>query len=45
MEHILVIFEISQELYKLALKFLKIGLLEKEEDVILITDDSEYVNR
>jgi hypothetical protein len=33
-------FETSQELVEHALEFLRIGLLEKEEDVMLITDDA-----
>jgi DNA-binding response OmpR family regulator len=37
-EHILVVFETHQELIEQALEFLKIGLLEKEEDVMLISD-------
>jgi hypothetical protein len=44
-EHILVIFETSQELVEHALEFLRIGLLEKEEDVMLITNDAMSIDR
>jgi two-component system catabolic regulation response regulator CreB/two-component system response regulator ChvI len=37
-EHILVVFETHKELVEQALECLKIGLLEKEEDVMLVTD-------
>jgi hypothetical protein len=37
-EHILVVFETHTELVEQALECLKIGLLEKEEDVMLVTD-------
>jgi DNA-binding response OmpR family regulator len=37
-EHFLVAFETPQELIEQSLQFLKIGLLEKEEDVLLVTD-------
>jgi hypothetical protein len=37
-EHILVVFETHKELVEQALECLKIGLLEKEEDVMLVSD-------
>ncbi len=37
-EHILIVFETHKELVEQALECLKIGLLEKEEDVMLVTD-------
>jgi DNA-binding response OmpR family regulator len=37
-EHFLVVFDTSQELIEQSLQFLKIGLLDKEEDVLLVTD-------
>jgi len=38
-EHFLVAFDTSQELIERSLQFLKIGLLEKEEDILLVTDE------
>lgn len=38
-EHFLVAFETPQELIEQSLQFLKIGLLEKAEDVLLVTDN------
>ena len=37
-EHILVAFETPEELIEQSLKFLRVGLLEMEEDVLLVTD-------
>nr|MDQ5876754.1 MEDS domain-containing protein [Thermoproteota archaeon] len=37
-EHILAVFDTHQQLVEHALEFLKIGLLDKQEDVMLITD-------
>jgi two-component system, OmpR family, response regulator ChvI len=37
-EHIIVSFENSQELIEQSMQFLKVGLLEKDEDVVLVTD-------
>jgi DNA-binding response OmpR family regulator len=37
-EHILAVFDTHQELIEQALTFLKIGLLDKQEDIMLITD-------
>lgn len=38
-EHFLVAFETPQELMEQSLRFLKIGLLEKNEDILLVTDE------
>lgn len=38
-EHFLVVFDTPQELIEQSLQFLKIGLFEKEEDVLLVTDN------
>jgi CheY-like chemotaxis protein len=37
-DHILVVFETHQELVEHALEFLKIGLMENEEDLMLVAD-------
>jgi CheY-like chemotaxis protein len=37
-EHILAVFDTHQELVEQALEFLKVGLLDKKEDAMLITD-------
>jgi DNA-binding response OmpR family regulator len=37
-EHFLVVFETPQELIDQSLQFLKIGLLEKDEDILMVTD-------
>jgi DNA-binding response OmpR family regulator len=37
-EHFLVVFETAQELVDQSLQFLKIGLLEKDEDILMVTD-------
>ena len=37
-EHFLVVFETPQELIEQSLQFLKIGLLEKDEDILMVTD-------
>ena len=37
-EHFLVAFETPQELIEQSLQFLKVGLLEKDEDILLVTD-------
>src|SRR3712207_530479 len=37
-EHFLIVFETPQELIDQSLQFLKIGLLEKDEDVLMVTD-------
>ncbi len=37
-EHFLIIFETPQELIDQSLQFLKVGLLEKDEDILLVTD-------
>lgn len=38
-EHFLVAFDTPQELIEQSLQFLKTGLLEKEEDILLVTDE------
>ena len=38
-EHFLVAFETPQELIEQSLQFLKIGLLEKDEDILLVSDE------
>ncbi len=38
-EHLLVAFDTPQELVEQSLQFLKIGLLEKDEDILLVTDE------
>ncbi len=38
-EHFLVAFENRQELIEQSLQFLKIGLLENDEDILLVTDE------
>jgi DNA-binding response OmpR family regulator len=38
-EHFLVAFDTPQELIDQSLQFLKAGLLEKEEDILLVTDE------
>jgi FixJ family two-component response regulator len=38
-EHFLVAFDTPQELIDQSLQFLKTGLLEKEEDILLVTDE------
>jgi DNA-binding response OmpR family regulator len=38
-EHFLVVFETTQELFEQSLQFLKVGLLEKNEDILLVTDE------
>ena len=38
-EHLAVAFDTPQELIEQSLQFLKIGLLEKEEDILLVTDE------
>jgi DNA-binding response OmpR family regulator len=38
-EHFLVAFETSQELIEQSLQFLKIGLLENDEDILLVTNE------
>jgi DNA-binding response OmpR family regulator len=38
-EHFLVAFETPQELIEQSLHFLKIGLLENDEDILLVTDE------
>lgn len=37
-EHFLIVFETPQELIDQSLQFLKIGLLEKDEDILMVTD-------
>ena len=37
-EHFLVVFETPQELIDQSLQFLKTGLLEKDEDILMVTD-------
>ncbi len=37
-EHFLVAFETTQELIEQSLQFLKVGLLERDEDILLVTD-------
>jgi DNA-binding response OmpR family regulator len=37
-EHFLIVFETPQELIDQSLHFLKIGLLEKDEDILMVTD-------
>src|SRR5918999_284494 len=37
-EHFLTVFETPQELIDQSLRFLKIGLLEKDEDILMVTD-------
>jgi DNA-binding response OmpR family regulator len=37
-EHFLTVFETPQELVDQSLRFLKIGLLEKDEDILMVTD-------
>jgi DNA-binding response OmpR family regulator len=37
-EHFLVAFETQEELIEQSLQFLKVGLLEKDEDILLVTD-------
>jgi hypothetical protein len=43
--HLCQFFGTSQELVEHALEFLRIGLLEKEEDVMLITNDAMSIDR
>ncbi|HEU0144168.1 MAG TPA: MEDS domain-containing protein [Nitrososphaera sp.] len=38
-EHFLIVFETPQELIEQSLAFLKTGLLEKDEDILLVTDE------
>jgi DNA-binding response OmpR family regulator len=38
-EHFLIAFDTPQELIEQSLQFLKIGLLEKDEDILLVTDE------
>ena len=38
-EHFLIVFETPQELIEQSLLFLKTGLLEKDEDILLVTDE------
>jgi YesN/AraC family two-component response regulator len=38
-EHFLVAFETSRQLIEQSLQFLKIGLLENDEDILLVTDE------
>lgn len=38
-EHFLIVFETSQQLIEQSLQFLKIGLLENDEDILLVTDE------
>ncbi len=38
-EHFLIVFETPQELIDLSLQFLKVGLLEKDEDILIVTDE------
>lgn len=37
-EHFLIVFETPQEFIDQSLQFLKIGLLEKDEDILMVTD-------
>ena len=37
-EHFFIVFEKPQELIDQSLQFLKIGLLEKDEDILMVTD-------
>jgi DNA-binding response OmpR family regulator len=37
-EHFLIVFETPQELIDQSLQFLKVGLLEKDEDILMVTD-------
>jgi DNA-binding response OmpR family regulator len=37
-EHFLIVFEKPQELINQSLQFLKVGLLEKDEDILMVTD-------
>ncbi len=38
-EHLLIAFDTTQELIEQSLQFLKAGLLEKDEDILLVTDE------
>ena len=38
-DHFLIVFETPQELIDQSLQFLKIGLLEKDEDILMVTDE------